>query len=184
MRYDFTISHIPGKDLTIADTLSRSPMLDSRPEDTELEQETDAYVRHIMQHMPASEKRLQEIKDCQQEDDVCKLVMSYCRDGWPTRKQLTGPIRPYGHVSSLLSVEDGFLLRGSRLVIPPPLRSDILKRIHEGHQGIVKCRQRAHDSVWWPGLNAQLEDLVFNCPVYQKQRVQKPEPLHPTLFPK
>ena len=85
-------------------------------------------------------------------------------------------------VSSQLSVEDGLLMRGSRIVIPSDLRQDMLHRIHDGHQGIVKCRERAHHSVWWPGLSAQLEDLVHNCPVCVKERVQHPEPLSPTKF--
>ena len=183
MRYDFTISHIPGKDLTIADTLSRAPVGGPQPEDLELEQETDAYVHYIMQSLPASDRRLQEIKDHLRDDETSRLVMSYCQDGWPPRKQLKGPVRQFWKVASQLSVEDGLLMRGSRLVIPLPLQSDILGRLHEGHQGIVKCRERARESVWWPGLNAQLENLVFNCPVCQKQQVQRPEPLHPTPFP-
>ena len=38
MRYHFTISHIPGRDLIIADVLSRAPVPGQRPEDPELEQ--------------------------------------------------------------------------------------------------------------------------------------------------
>ena len=46
-------------------------------------------------------------------------------------------------ISNELGVANGLLLRGSRLVIPPNLRSDILNKIHMGHQGITKCRRRA-----------------------------------------
>lgn len=49
------------------------------------------------------------------------------------------------------------MLKGTRLVIPSALRNDI----HEGHQGIVKCRERASQRVWWPGLSQQLNELVF-----------------------
>ena len=59
----------------------------------------------------------------------------------------------------------------------------MLKRIHEGHQGISKCRERARQAVWWPGLNTQLEDLIYNCPVCQKERVRRPEPLYPSSLP-
>ena len=68
-------------------------------------------------------------------------------------------------IPSQLSVEDGLLIRGSRIVIPSYLRQDMLHRIHECHQGFVKCRERARHSVWWPGLSAQLEDLVYNLSV-------------------
>ena len=38
---------------------------------------------------------------------------------------------------------------------------DIL--IHEGHLGLNKIKLRAKDTVYWPGLNEQLEKLVLNC---------------------
>ena len=183
MRYQFSISHVPGKDLIIADALSRAPVTDSRPEDLELEQETTAFVQLVVQSLPATEKRLQEIKAHQQEDEVCKQLMSFVINGWPHKSQLKGPVKKYYSVSSELSVIDGLLLRGNRIVVPSALQSDMLKRIHEGHQGIVKCRDRAQQSVWWPGLSTQLEDVVLNCTVCLKERKQRPEPLHSGPFP-
>ena len=32
------------------------------------------------------------------------------------------------------------LLRGVRLVIPSRMRLEMLDKLHEGHQGVVKCR--------------------------------------------
>ena len=49
MRYNYTISHVPGTDLIIADTLSRAPA----PEvnlDPDLLEETEAYVKFTMMH--------------------------------------------------------------------------------------------------------------------------------------
>ena len=60
-----------GKELVVADTLSRAPLPGLKPEDLELEQETTAFVCRIIQGLPATEKRLQEITNHQQEDDMC-----------------------------------------------------------------------------------------------------------------
>jgi hypothetical protein len=49
------------------------------------------------------------------------------------------------------------------LVIPAVLQRDILSRLHEAHQGIVKCRERARNTVWWLGINKQLDEVVRNC---------------------
>ena len=63
------------------------------------------------------------------------------------------------------------------------MKLQVLDEIHEGHQGIVKCRERAKTSVWWPGLSREVQDMVENCKVCAKHRQQRAEPLMPTLFP-
>lgn len=75
------------------------------------------------------------------------------------------------------------LMKDSRLIIHSSLRLDILEKIHAGHQGIRKCRERARDSVWWPGLSKQIEDMVTTCPVCCKYRENHAEPLITTCFP-
>ena len=62
MRYSFTISHVPGKSLLVADTLSRAPLPNPAEMDTSLEQETAAYVRTLVQSLPATEKQLERVK--------------------------------------------------------------------------------------------------------------------------
>ena len=66
MRFDFSISHIPGKDLVIADTLLRAPIGQPTKGDQLLQQETRAFVSAVIQNLPASEKRLGEIKEHQE----------------------------------------------------------------------------------------------------------------------
>ena len=56
MRFHFSISHVPGKHLVIADTLSRAPVSYPATEDDLLQQEADAYVQMIIQSIPATEK--------------------------------------------------------------------------------------------------------------------------------
>ena len=82
-----------------------------------------------------------------------------------------------------LTIVDGLLLKGTRLVIPSSLQRQTLNQIHEGHQGINKCRERAKISVWWPGLSAQIKVMVEDCTTCSKHRQQHPEPLMPTPLP-
>ena len=55
--------------------------------------------------------------------------------------------------------------------------------IHQGHQGIAKCRERAKQAAWCPGLSRQIEDMVSSCRVCATHKINKPEPLCPTVFP-
>ena len=183
MRYTFTVTHIPGKDLTIADTLSRAPTATASDADTQFYQDTEMFVNTVMSSLPATEKRLAEIMQKQEEDEVCRQLKQFCQAGWPDQHEVPEALKPYYSVSAELTIYKGLLMRSNRIVIPSSLRQDMLDRLHTGHQGITKCRQRAQQSVWWPNLSKQLEDLITNCVVCCRNRVQHAEPLMPVPFP-
>ena len=183
MRYQFSIYHVPGKDLTIADALSRAPSSEATEEDLYLKEEVEAYVSLVLQSIPATERCLEEIRRHQREDELIQRMAVYCQSGWPQRGQIPDVLKPYYPVAAELTMEDGILMRGQRIVIAASLRMDILEKLHEGHQGIVKCRERARQSVWWPGLSRRLEELVKSCPECCKHKVQRPQPLQPSETP-
>ena len=45
-------------------------------------------------------------------------------------------VKPYMNRKGELSVEDGCILSGPRVLISPQLHSNVLDEIHEGHPGI------------------------------------------------
>ena len=96
-------------------------------------------------------------------DPVCFQVIEFSQNGWPSNKNLDYKFQPYRKVSDDLCYHRGLLIKGNRHVIPMSLQRDILERIHEGHQGIVKCRERAKTSVWWPGMSKDIELFIGKC---------------------
>ena len=64
------------------------------------------------------------------------------------------------------SVLGKMLLRGTRIVNPKSLRERIVDIPHEGHQGIVKTKERLKYTVWWPGMDKgmgrYISDVVWN----------------------
>ena len=58
----------------------------------------------------------------------------------------------------------------------------MLKLIHEGYLGLSKCKLLAKDTVYWPGLNEQMETLALNCELCLKNSQSKHNQ-QPTLSP-
>ena len=164
MRYHFTISHVPGKDLIVADMLSRAPTSTPISADQQFHHEGNAFINTVIQGLPASDRQLETIKEQEEQDEVCQQIKVYCEKGWPERQALPGTVKPYYPVSAEICIEGGLLMRGSRIIIPESMRRNTLDKVHTGHEGISKCRERARQSVWWPGLSKQLEELVKSCP--------------------
>lgn len=52
---------------------------------------------------------------------------------------------------------------GNRVIVPPKLRQQVLEELHTGHLGVVKMKAMARSYVWWPGLDAQIEEKCKTC---------------------
>ena len=76
------------------------------------------------------------------------------------------------------------VIRGTRLVIPKILQKKVLNLANEGHQGIVKTKQRLRSKVWWPNIDKEAEKLCrtsHGCQVVQLH--SRPEPMVRTRLP-
>ena len=36
--------------------------------------------------------------------------------------------------------------------------------IHQGHLGIENCKKRTRQSLFWPLMNSEIEDMIMKCP--------------------
>ena len=69
-------------------------------------------------------------------------------------------------------------------MVPQKLRRRVLDLAHEGHQGIVKTKERLRSKVWWPGVDKEAEKKCREC--LGCQMVSKhvpPPPIKPTRLP-
>ena len=73
--------------------------------------------------------------------------------------------RPYWTFRDEVATADGLLFRGTRLITPKVVRPEMLRQIHKSHLGIAKCRRRAKEVLFWPGMSLDVEQMVTNCSV-------------------
>ena len=84
---------------------------------------------HHTDGLSVSPKQLEEFKLRTAQDPEMQLLTSQIQKGWPSsRKECPSPLIPYHESRSELIEENGLVFRGERLVVPPSLRTDMLKR--------------------------------------------------------
>ena len=151
----------------IADTLSRVYTTDTTVDSMETEL-ADA-VHLVVSNIPASDKRMREIREATAADTVLLALRNMIRDGWPeSRSAVASNLQQYWNFREELSEASGILWKGEKIIIPHALRQDMLQRIHAGHMGIIKCTQRAKEVVFWPGMSQEIANSVQKC---QTQRI-------------
>ena len=182
MQFNYTISHVPGKLLYTADTLSRAPV-DSAEKTALVDTETEMFVQAVISHLPVSTGRLDDFRKAQNDDSTCCQLTKFCKEGWPSRHDLSGELCRYFTVKDHLSIADNLLLYGNRIIIPHSMRDEILRKVHAGHQEIQRCRLRLATSVWWPGISKEIEQFIKSCPVCMKNETSHTEPLLQPALP-
>ena len=88
--------------------------------------------------------------EAQEQDPVRIQITAYFCQGRPHKCWSKDTVIPYRSSKGELSVVQNILLKASRTIIPSSIHPEILDKIHEGHQEITKCRERAKTSVCWP----------------------------------
>ena len=158
-KYDFEMHYIQGNLLTVADTLSRASLKDANPEIPEEEIRLNVHSNCLI-----SESRLKQFKVETGNDDTLQTLKSFIENGWPARrKDLPVHVRPYYNYRQELAVIDGVILKGDRIVVPSNLRNEMKQLLLSEHVGMVKTKGRARDTIFWPGITSDLEQLISSC---------------------
>jgi len=175
--YEYSIVYKEGKNNANADGLSRLPL------NYKTEPEVPGEMILLMEHMDLTPVTSRQIKSWTRKDPILSRVMNFVLQGWPA-SNTDDQVRPYFTRKLELSLYDGCILWGNRVVIPPPGRDTILQELHEGHPGVTRMKMLARSYVWWPNMDSELDKKVKSCHECQVNRHAPAEaPLHPWEWP-
>ena len=74
----------------------------------------------------------------------------------------------------MLSVESKPITCGNRIIVPKEIQPEMLQYIHEGHQGKERCLLRARNTVFWPKVTYDVQELIERCIIYQEHGKSQP----------
>ena len=175
--YEYTICFRKTEAHGNADALSRLPLPESPSEVP-----TPAELVLLMEHLDGSPVTAQHVRTWTRKDPVLSTVLQYIRHGWPHKCDES--LAPYSSRRNELSVHQGCVLWGSRVVLPPKARGDTLTELHEGHPGMTRMKSLARMYVWWPGMEKDIECAVSSCVECQMLQSAPPvAPLQPWKWP-
>ena len=99
------------------------------------------HVYQITQQLSARSDSLHQLRMSMQADDELALLKHTIMQGWPKSiKQVSPLLQPFWTFREEFTVEDGLILKGTRIVIPTKQQEAILKLIHEGHLGFKQMQ--------------------------------------------
>jgi transposase InsO family protein len=174
----YEMQHRAGRSLLRADALSRLP-LPEKPR----EAPTPAEVVLVMDQMDEGPVTARQIRVWTRTDPDLSQALRFTETGqWPQEPPLN--LRPFCSRADELSVQDGCLMWGNRVVVPKEGRKPLLRCLHQGHQGASKMKALARSIFWWPKLDADIEHLADECRDCQEmRRTPAPYPLQPWAWP-
>ena len=141
--YNFTVHYIAGVTNQLADCLSR---LGDQKDTIKLPK---LHVYQMPQKLPARSDGIQQLRVSMQADDELALLKHTIMQGWPRSiKQVPPVLQPFWTFREELTVEDGLILKGTRIVKPNKQQEAILKLIHKAHLGLNKCKLHAKETVY------------------------------------
>lgn len=188
MAYNFTTEWVKGALNSAPDALSRHPVSIPSSAETFAEDESVtpmADIRATASGQQQESVRLQDLRTHASKDPTYQQLLHYIREGFPqSRSQLPDSCKPFWGVRAHLSVDDGLIVYGCRLVIPHQLRRQVLTHLHESHQGLTRTKQRAGLTVYWPGMDHDIGNIVSTCTLCQRHLPSHPpEPIMPKPRP-
>ena len=165
----------PGKELLITDTLSREYL----PNETAPEKrncDVNCYVFAVgreeyliksieeidmVEFLPITAERLTNLREKTEHDESLQKLKHVIKVAWPDKKEeIPLEIRNYFHFKEELTIQDGILFKGNRVIIPAALRPLMAKKVHSSHIGVDGCLRKARDVLFWPGMSAEIKDSI------------------------
>ena len=153
-RYDLEVYYVSGKYLYVEDTLSRAYV--EGDQTCGAAEDIEAMVHILIDNLPVIIEKMDAFRQSTPSDDTMQKLRHTISRGWPKKmSSLPRELQEYWNFQDELHEADGLVLRGDRLVVPSDLRQDMLKLIHESHEGMDKCKARARNVLYWPGSEWQ-----------------------------
>jgi len=179
-RYNVRFTFKPGRLMYVSDCLSRASLPNNNDSITydETLANIDEQTKKNLELVASPELR-QLLDVSAKQDAEHQALIKMIHTGWP-EKPTNVPIklRPYFTYADELTVSNGHVYKGDRIVIPAPARNEIMKRLHSSHIGLGGLLRRARKTFYFPGVTSEIKRVANSCQLCLKHQMDnQKEPL-------
>ena len=179
--YNIEFHHQEGTKMHLSDALSRLNTHDSDVEKSKAKPVADFNITtHDVEILTGFKSlSLYQIQRKTEHNADMQLLKQHVSDGFPKAKScLSESIHSFYDYRESLSIVDGVIMKGQRVIILASLRCKTLETLHSSHMGITKTTECARTAVFWPNMQKDIiTHLSSYCPCAEFKIKQKPEPL-------
>ena len=190
-KYKLKVKYQSGAKMHISDHLSRS----IPPTSEKVKEEAVDYEIFLLQeeerfgseieailladYTNVSNDTLDSVAQATANDEHLQELMVFILEGFPKDKtKLPEHLKQYWPYRNELACQNGICYRGTCIIIPKYLQSEILEKLHRSHLGFESTLRKAKDVVYWPSIHNDIRVTVDQCQICQENKpAQQKEPM-------
>ena len=161
-RYNIEFQYVEGTKLYLADTLSRAV-----GDQEEIHEVPDLQVHNVTR---ISDAMMDKIKEATKTDRSLIKLKEYTINGWPDKQECDTSVSVYKQIKDLIGIEDDLLVKGQQIIIPKSLRPTVKEKLHAAHLGYDSMMRRVRSTVYWPGIQHEVQQLADECEACQNRK--------------
>ena len=119
--------------------------------------------------------KLDRLRKSTAQDEQLTRLKGYISTGFLCdKKNLPTDLQEFWPHKEMLSIESGLITCGNRIIVPREMRPEMLQYIHKGHQGKERCLLRARNTVFWPKMAHDVQQLTEKSIICQEYKKSQP----------
>ena len=135
--YNVNLQWIPGKEMVFTDHLGRNIV--NKESNEPMCTGLDMKIQDI--YLNANEDRCISIAEETDKDENLVMLKNAIIKGWPEKRdECPLNLRSFWNYRDELSILDGLVLKGTRIIIPEQCQEQVLEKLHEGHFGVDRTK--------------------------------------------
>ena len=100
--------------------------------------------------------------------------VTLAQDSCVTKKNLPTDLHKIWPHKEMLSIKSGLITCGNRIIVPREMRPGMLQYIYKGYKGKERCLLRTRNTVFWPKMTYNIQQLMEKCIICQEYGKSQP----------